>query len=305
MMILGTRGRGVKRAGVQVEVREAGRWPLSPSSFPGMRSSRPRRRGLQSGSRCVTLTGGCSDSCLFAPRGAALLSDVVIARWADLLVDYCLNVQRGETIAIGSTLEASPLVEAAGKAVILPRAHPPVRLGSPRPKEFFLEHADDAQLAHLPASTIAEAQEADGRIRIAADEDTAAMRGVDPRRQAAFERSRDPIRRLVRQKRWVLTQYPTAGYAQVAGMTTGDYEAFLVHALFLDRPDPAAAWKELGRRQAGLVEFMSGARSIRIEGDGTDLGLSVAGRTWINSDGRRNMPSGEIFTGPVEDSACG
>ena len=102
-----------------------------------------------------------------------MLSDAVIARWADLLVDYCLNVQRGETIAIGSTLEASPLVEAAGKAVILRGAHPLVRLEIPRLTGFFLEHADDAQLAHLPASTIAEAQEADGRIRIAADEDTA------------------------------------------------------------------------------------------------------------------------------------
>ena len=50
---------------------------------------------------------------------------------------------------------------------------------------------------------------------------------------------------------------------------------------------------------------MSGVRTIRMEGDGTDLTLSVAGRTWINSDGRRNMPSGEIFTGPIEDSAAG
>jgi aminopeptidase len=50
---------------------------------------------------------------------------------------------------------------------------------------------------------------------------------------------------------------------------------------------------------------MSGVRSIRIEGPDTDLAVSVAGRTWINSDGRRNMPSGEIFTGPIEDSACG
>ena len=103
----------------------------------------------------------------------------------------------------------------------------------------------------------------------------------------------------------MLTQYPTAAYAEDAGMALDDYEAFVISALFLDRPDPAAAWQELGRRQAGLVEFMSSVRSIRIEAEGTDLSLSVAGRTWINSDGRRNMPSGEIFTGPVEDSATG
>ena len=88
-------------------------------------------------------------------------------------------------------------------------------------------------------------------------------------------------------------------------MSLADYEDFVTSAMFLDRADPEAAWQELGRRQAGLVEFMSRVRSIRIEAEGTDLTLSVAGRTWINSDGRRNMPSGEIFTGPLEDSAHG
>jgi aminopeptidase len=234
-----------------------------------------------------------------------LLPDDVIARWADLLVDHCLDVRRGETIVVSSTLEASRLVEAAGKAVIRRGAYPLVRLELPGLTEAFLEHADDEQLAHLPAAMIAEAQEADGRIRISADEDTNVMRRVDPQRQAALERAREPIRRLTRQKRWVLTQYPTAGYAQAANMELGEYETFLLRALFLDRSDPAAAWKELGRRQGGLVDFMSGVRTLRIEGDGTDLTLSVAGRTWINSDGRRNMPSGEIFTGPIEDSANG
>ena len=51
--------------------------------------------------------------------GANLLRDDLIARWADLLVDYCLKVERGETILIGSELEARPLVEAASRAVIL------------------------------------------------------------------------------------------------------------------------------------------------------------------------------------------
>jgi aminopeptidase len=75
--------------------------------------------------------------------------------------------------------------------------------------------------------------------------------------------------------------------------------------MFLDRSTAESAWKELGARQQGLVEFMSGVATIRIEAAGTDLTVSVGGRTWINSDGRRNMPSGEIFTGPIEDSASG
>lgn len=234
-----------------------------------------------------------------------MLGEHVIGRWADLLVDYCLAVERGEAIAIGSTLEAVELVEAVGKAVILRGGLPLVRVEIPGLTEFLLEHGDDEQLDRVPAALLAEAQECDGRVRIAADEDTRAMNRVAPRRQAAFERAREPLRRVARQKRWVLTQYPTAAYAEAAGMPPAEYEAFVISALFLDRPDPTAAWRELGRRQAGLVDFMAGVGSIRIEGEGTDLSLSVAGRTWINSDGRRNMPSGEIFTGPVEDSARG
>jgi aminopeptidase len=229
----------------------------------------------------------------------------LIARWADLLVDYCLRVTPGETIVIGSEWEARPLVEACYRAVVRRGAHPLVRLDLPGLAEFFLEHASDAQLAHVPPTALYEAETADGRIRIAAESDTRAMRRIEPRRQAAFDRARDPIRRAASKKRWVLTQYPTGAYAADAGMSLQDYEAFVAAAMFLDRDDPVAAWQDLGRRQAGLVEVMSGVQTLRIEAEGTDLTLSVAGRTWINSDGRRNMPSGEIFTGPVESSPTG
>lgn len=228
-----------------------------------------------------------------------------IERWADLLTDYCLRVAEGELIAIGAELEARPLVEACYRAVVRRGAHPLVRLDLPGLAEYFLEHASEAQLAYRPPVALYEAQAVDGRIRIAAESDTRSMRRVDPARQAMHDRARDPIRRAASRKRWVLTQYPTAAYAADAGMPLEEYEAFVARAMFLDRPDPVAAWVELGRRQAGLVAFMSGVGTVRIEGEGTDLTLSVAGRTWINSDGRRNMPSGEIFTGPVEDSARG
>ena len=233
-------------------------------------------------------------------------ADVVTA-WADLLVDYCLQVRPGESIVIGSDWEGRPLVEACYRALVLREANPLVRLDLPGLAEFFLERATDAQLAHVPPTAVYEAQSVDARIRIAAESvgHAHAMSRVDPRRQAALDRARDPIRKAAREKRWVLTQYPTNAYAADADMSLEDYEAFVTSAMFLDRPDAVAEWKELGRRQAGLVSFMSGVESIRIEADGTDLSLSVAGRTWINSDGRRNMPSGEIFTGPVETSARG
>lgn len=233
------------------------------------------------------------------------MTDDLIGRWADLLVDYCLRVARGETIVISSELEARPLVEACYRAVVLRGAHPIVRLELPGLAEFFGGHADDEQLAYVSPIALHEAETADARIRISAESDTRSMRGVDPARQAVVDRARDPIRRAASRKRWVLTQYPTRAYADDARMELAEYESYVARAMFLDRPEPVEAWLELGRRQAGLVEYMSRVGSVRIEAEGTDLTLSVAGRTWINSDGRRNMPSGEIFTGPVEDSAQG
>jgi aminopeptidase len=88
-------------------------------------------------------------------------------------------------------------------------------------------------------------------------------------------------------------------------MGDAEYAGFVARALFLEREDPIAAWQELALRQQRLVEQMAEVREVRIEADGTDLTLRVDGRTWINSDGKHNMPSGEIFTGPLEDSATG
>lgn len=233
------------------------------------------------------------------------LSDEMIERWADLLTGYCLQVAEGESILIGSELEASPLVEACARSVIRRGAHPLVRLELPSLAAYFLEHANEAQLTHLPPVSMFEAETVDARIRIAAETDTRALRQIDPARQATLSRTLNPIRQAALKKRWVLTQFPTAAYANDAGMSLTDYEAFILRALFLDQADPAASWRALGDRQAGMIEFMSQVKSIRIEAERTDLTLSVEGRTWINSDGRRNMPSGEIFTTPIEESASG
>ncbi len=228
-----------------------------------------------------------------------------VERWGDLLVDYCLRVAAGESVVIASGWEGRPLVEACARAVVRRGAHPLVRLELPGLSEFFLREATDAQLAHVTPVAMFEAGRAEARIRIAAESDTRALSRVDPSRQAALDRARAPLRRAALASRWVLTQYPTAAYAADAGMGLDDYEEFVASAMFLDRPDPVAAWQDLGRRQQGLADFMAGVTSLRIEAEGTDLSLSVAGRTWVNSDGRRNMPSGEVFTGPVESSADG
>jgi aminopeptidase len=73
----------------------------------------------------------------------------------------------------------------------------------------------------------------------------------------------------------------------------------------LNQDDPVAAWTALHDEQARLIDWLTPKDEIHVLGPDTDLRLSVKGRTWINSDGHRNFPSGEIFTGPIETSATG
>lgn len=226
-----------------------------------------------------------------------------LRKWADLLVDYCVQLKPGETVLITSETTAEPLARMTAEAAIQRGALPVIRLEIPGMTEYLIRHGTLDQIRHVHVSTYADASSADARIRILAESQVKTE--TDPEKKAIYEKTREPLRHLMAGRRWALTQYPTEIYAQLAGMTTEDYEAFVTSAMYLDRDDPVAAWQELGRRQAKVIERVRTASKIRLVAEGTDLTLDVTGRTWINSDGRRNMPSGEVFTGPHEKSAHG
>src|SRR5215211_607577 len=227
------------------------------------------------------------------------------ARFAALLCDYCLDVQPGHQVVVRSTTLAAPLLLALQEELLVREAWPLIRAELPGADEGFWQHARDAHLDGYPAAELAEAQATDASIGIQAPANTRALAHVDAERMARAARARAPVREAALQRRWCLTLWPTAAGAQQAGMGTTEFAAFVRRALFLDRGDATAAWGELRHFQARLIERLQDARELRIEAEGTDLALSVEGRTWINSDGRRNMPSGEVFTGPDEASAEG
>ncbi|MFL5817495.1 MAG: aminopeptidase [Conexibacter sp.] len=226
-------------------------------------------------------------------------------RFAALLCDWCLDVQSGQQVLVRSTTLAAPLLRALHAAIIERDAWSLLRVELPGVEEDFHALARDRHLDSFGSVAEAEAAQADAFLSIQAPFNTRALADADPAALARMARSRAPLTELRMQKRWCGTLWPTPAGVQQAGMSDDAFAAFVRGALFLDRDDPAAAWRELGAFQAELIERLSGARELRIEAPGTDLTLRVEGRTWANSDGRRNMPSGEVFTGPIEDSANG
>jgi aminopeptidase len=227
------------------------------------------------------------------------------APFAELLAGYCLDVQAGDDVLVRSTSLAEPLLLEVQRAILERDAWPLLRVEVPGQMRSFYEHARDRHLDDYPELAHTEAKKIDALLGIQAPADTRELASVDPDRIARYARARRPIRDVTMKKRWCSTLWPTQALADQAGMALPDFEAFVRDALFLSQPDPVRAWGGLRAFQERLIARLGGARELRLEADGTDLTVGVGGRTWVNSDGRRNMPSGEVFTGPHERSANG
>jgi aminopeptidase len=239
------------------------------------------------------------------------MADPRLERLASILVTYSLEVRERELVLLEGTSLAMPLIRELYRQILRAGAHPLPRVGIDGVAEAKLALGSEEQLDWVSPAAREDVEAADARILVLGAFNTRALSGLDPVRQARAKKARGPLltRMLERSAagdfRWVVTAYPTNAAAQEANMSLDDYTDFVFAAALLDRDDPALAWRQLGERLRRLGEWLGERRELRIVGEGTDLTMSVEGRTWIPCDGTKNFPDGELFTGPVEESVEG
>jgi aminopeptidase len=239
------------------------------------------------------------------------MADIRMQKLADLLVQYCIQVKQQDWVLVRGHVLALPLVDEVVAAVLRAGGNPTVQLDTEVLSETFLREANNEQLSWVSPIDRMLDEQINASISIRAATNTRALSGVDPVKQQTMQRARRESQQSFMQRaakgdlRWVVTQYPCEAYAQDADMSLRDYEDFVYAATFADQPDPVASWLAIREKQAKLVEWLKGKDEVVVKGPHIDMRLSIAGRTFANSDGRRNMPSGEIFTGPVEESVNG
>jgi aminopeptidase len=230
---------------------------------------------------------------------------------AKILVNYSTRVQKGDVCVIQGTTAAEPLVQPVYEEILRAGGLPVMQMTTDGAQAAFFENATDAQLDWVAPPARWAAEEADVRIAIMSDVNTRALSRVDPKKQARAQKARQGLMEAVMRRsaagehRWSLTLFPTHSYASEAGMSLADYEDFYYAACLATDGDPVTAWQRQSDQVNHLAEWIQGREEIRIQAPGTDLTLGVAGRDWIPCTGEHNMPDGEFFTGPVEDSANG
>lgn len=239
------------------------------------------------------------------------MGDIRQEKLADLLVNYSTSVQPGEWVGLLGTAESLPVLRKVYEAVLTAGGYPSLMLSDEYMDRAFFRLANDQQVAWLDPALTRYYEEADVYIRVMGTSNTRAMTNIPAKRvqQTRAARRSWLDTRLSRSAegtfKWVGTYFPTEASAQEANMSLEEYEDFLYGACFCDHDDPAAEWGKLSAMQQEKVDYLVGKKHVKLQGPNIDLELSIDGRTFINSDGKRNMPSGEIFTGPVEDSVNG
>ncbi len=231
------------------------------------------------------------------------MSDPRIRELAELLVNRSLDVQPGWQVTIRTTPLARPLVTELAKAIARREAYALVRLTWNERFRMDLDWAQEAPLellATLPEIEAHAVEAEDARLTIIAPEDLHAGADLEPERRRLIQRSQERAAERGRtlNVRWAVTQFPTEASAQEAGMTLPEFEDYVYGACLRD-------WDAEHERMRRYAERFDRASEVRIVGRETDLTLSIEGREATIDHGLRNMPAGEFFLGPVEDSAEG
>ena len=239
--------------------------------------------------------------------------DIRLLNFAKILIDHSTHVGPGDRVAITTTTTAEPLVQALYALVLDRGGHPHVLFDLDGQDELLFSHAREDQLDFVPLFHKIAFEEFDVLIKIRAEINTRALGSVDPQRQARRQKAMFSLiqaqleRGADKTLRWVSTLYPTNAYAMESGMGFNEYQDFVFRAMHADEgtPDPVAHWQGVEKEQQRIIDLIQGGDRVELKGPNVDLSLSIKDRVFMNACGEHNMPDGEIYTGPVEDSANG
>ncbi len=227
--------------------------------------------------------------------------DARVTAYARLLVDRCIDPQPGWQVLVATTTEARPVARELSRLLAERGAYALTRIafGGAFPVDLDWIAAAPADLAAtLPPLERRVLDEVDGTIFVLAPERDARRLDDDSARAFRAHVSAYRDRGRAGEIPSVRCDFPCAAYAERAGLTLAGFEDLFYGACLRD-------WDEEGRRMEPVREQLDAAHELRIVGEGTDLRLSLAGRAALIDDGHLNVPGGEVFTSPVEDSLEG
>jgi len=234
-------------------------------------------------------------------------------KMAEVMIHYSAAVQAGDTVLLYTTSPvAETMIQALYQETLRTGAHAVSYISLRDETALAMESTDDLELLSSvnPMLETMYAQ-ADVIIFLAADENPRGMSAYPTEKVKAIGKRGNKLRQAMFNRtgkgelRRCSAFYPTNGYAMRAGMSFLQYKRFFYEGCKLHLENPISAWKKLAEKQQKWVDYLADKKTIRVQGKDVDLTCSIDGRKFINACGHANLPDGEIFTCPVEDSVNG
>ncbi|MEA4815266.1 MAG: aminopeptidase [Lachnospiraceae bacterium] len=221
---------------------------------------------------------------------------------ANKLVNYSCRVKPGEKVLINSNgIAPLPLTCQVIKEVYKAGGVPFVDIRNAMVERELLLNANEEQLKFMAKLDAERMSEMDAFIGIRADDNAYELSDVPTEKQRLFGKYyTTPVHHNIRvpHTKWVVLRFPTASFAQQAGMSQETFEDFFYEVCNLD-------YAKMSGAMDNLVTLMEKTDKVRLVAKGTDLSFSIKDIPAIKCAGASNIPDGEVYTAPVKDSVNG
>lgn len=235
----------------------------------------------------------------------------IYEKYAKLLINYSLELKPEEKLIIRGSYLSAPLIKEAYKEALKVGAYPEIMISIGETSKIYYDYSNEKQLKYISPIQKLAVNEYDAFLNIKSSINLKELQNVDPEKKKIASMAQSEISKIFMKRasegslKWSLCEFPTYSQAQESGFSLEEYEDFVFSACFLYEDDPVKKWEQIHDEQERIVQFLNKKKNIRYKTKDTDISFSTEGRIWINSDGKHNMPSGEVFTTPVENSVNG
>jgi aminopeptidase len=224
-------------------------------------------------------------------------------RWvqlADIMVNYSTGVKAGERVMIAMhEIETLPLLRTVYEAAVKAGAYVQVQFLSDYLRHSLLRYGSPAQVEWTPEIEAYGMAWADVYFGLRGAPNLYELADIEAETLAGHQKAMGQISTLRwQQTRWCLVRVPNERFAQQAETDLETMLDLFFEASLRDWPAEARRWYE-------VVARLETGRQLRLVGRETDLTFSVAGRKWLVGDGHINMPDGEIYTAPINETLNG
>jgi aminopeptidase len=228
------------------------------------------------------------------------LKDLRLQNMAAGLIGYSVNLQPGERILIEVIDAGVPLALAVVKEVYRVGGVPFVQVRNKQVEREIMLAATEIQLNQWAEFELTQMKAMQAYLGIRAAENVSETADVPSEKQQMYLRNylKPVLDQRVNHTKWCIMRYPTPSFAQLANTSTEAFEDFYFDVCTLNYCQMEQAMEPLRR-------LMLQTDQVRITGPDTDLTFSIKGIAVIPCAGKMNIPDGEIYTAPVQNSVNG